>query len=139
MCIRENQCPKKADMNLKLGTIIQEERTFTQAEFDAFAKLSGDDNPIHVDPEFSARTRFGRTVAHGMFLYSVICGVISRHFSNAVQRSQSFIFPAPTFANEPMIISVKMVARSGNEAQLLTEIKTQEGTVTLTGETDILL
>ena len=34
------------------------ERVLTQDEFDAFAKLSGDDNPIHVDPDFSARTRF---------------------------------------------------------------------------------
>lgn len=122
-----------------IGTVIQEQKTFTQAQFDAFAKLSGDDNPIHVDPEFSARTRFGRTVAHGMFLYSVICGVISRHFPNAVQRSQSFMFPAPTYTDEPMIITVKMMAQKGNEAQLFTEMKTGEGTVTLTGDTVILL
>jgi acyl dehydratase len=59
---------------LELDTQISEVKTFTQAEFDAFARLSGDDNPIHVDPEFSARTRFGRTVAHGMLLYGVNCG-----------------------------------------------------------------
>ncbi|WP_420630089.1 MaoC family dehydratase [Candidatus Leptofilum sp.] len=126
-------------MQLDLETTIQEERTFTQAEFGAFAKLSGDDNPIHVDPEFSARTRFGRTVAHGMFLYSVVCGVISRHFPGAVQLSQSLMFPAPTYADEPMTISVKMLGQSGNEAQLLTEMKNHEGTVTFTGEAVILL
>ena len=46
------------------------ERTLTQQDFDLFAKLSGDSNPIHVDPEFSARTRFGKTVSHGMLLFS---------------------------------------------------------------------
>ena len=36
-------------------------RSFTQQDFARFADLSGDNNPIHVDPQFSARTRFGRT------------------------------------------------------------------------------
>jgi len=50
--------------------------TPTQADFDAFAAVSGDDNPIHVDPEFSAHTRFGRTVAHGMLLYSRLWAMV---------------------------------------------------------------
>ena len=51
-------------------------RIFSQRDFDRFAILSGDDNPIHVDPKFASRTRFGRTVAHGMFLYSHVCAVL---------------------------------------------------------------
>lgn len=126
-------------MKLDLQTIIQEQKTFTQAEFDAFARLSGDDNPIHVDPEFSARTRFGRTVAHGMLLYSVICGVISRHFPGATQLSQQLKFPAPTYANEPMTINVKILAQEAEQVRLLTEMRNSEDMVTVTGETVILL
>ncbi|MAU00993.1 MAG: hydratase [Anaerolineaceae bacterium] len=128
-------------MNSDSVTIIQEQKTFTQAEFDAFARLSGDDNPIHVDPEFSARTRFGRTVAHGMLLYSVICGAISRHFPGAVQLSQELMFPAPTFANEPMTLDIQILERDEATAQvrLLTEIRNPAGDVTLSGETVILL
>ena len=51
-------------------------RTFSQSDFDRFAALSGDDNPIHVDPEFAARSKFGRTVAHGMFLYGNVCRLL---------------------------------------------------------------
>jgi 3-hydroxybutyryl-CoA dehydratase len=69
-----------------------------------FARLSGDDNPIHVDPAFAAQTRFGRTVSHGMLLYGVICGVLSRHFPGAVQLEQRFTFPAPTYTDEAMTI-----------------------------------
>ena len=128
-------------MNLDSVTIIQEQKTFTQAEFDAFARLSGDDNPIHVDPEFSARTRFGRTVAHGMLLYSVLCGTISRHFPGAVQLSQELMFPAPTFADEPMTITVQILEQdeATRQVRLLTEIKNPEGNPTLTGEAVILL
>lgn len=126
-------------MKPDLQTIFQEQKTFTQAEFDAFARLSGDDNPIHVDPDFSARTRFGRTVAHGMLLYSVICGVISRHFPGATQLSQQLKFPAPTYANEPMTIKVQILAQEAKQVRLLTEMRNPEGMATVTGETVILL
>ena len=124
---------------IDLGTQIREVKTFTQAEFDAFARLSGDDNPIHVDPEFSARTRFGRTVAHGMLLYSVLCGAISRHFPGAAQLSQELKFPAPTYADEPMTINLKVLAQEGPQLRLLAEMRNPAGDVTLTGETVILL
>ena len=50
-------------MEIKPGsTATLVRRTFAQRDFDRFAALSGDDNPIHVDAAFAARTRFGRTV-----------------------------------------------------------------------------
>ena len=64
-------------MEIKPGAIATFCRTFTQRDFDRFAALSGDDNPIHVDPAFAARTRFGRTVCHGMLLYSTICRALT--------------------------------------------------------------
>src|SRR5210317_380667 len=54
------------------------DKVLTQADFDAFAELSGDDNPIHVDPAFCAKTRFGRTVSHGMLLSTVLRGLIDQ-------------------------------------------------------------
>ncbi len=61
---------------MQVGQVESVNRVFSQTDFDRFAALSGDDNPIHVDAEFSARTRFGRTVAHGMLLYSIACSVL---------------------------------------------------------------
>lgn len=37
----------------------------TQETIDRYADLSGDHNPLHVDPEFAGRTPFGSTIAHG--------------------------------------------------------------------------
>ena len=39
-----------------------------QASFNAFGKLHGTDVPIHIDPEYAAKTPFGGTIAHGMML-----------------------------------------------------------------------
>ena len=90
---------------------IRARRTFTQSDFDRFAALSGDDNPIHVDPAFSAETRFGRTVAHGMLLYSALWALICQHFPGAVQETQELMFPAPTYADEPVRLEIDVVAQ----------------------------
>lgn len=94
-------------------------RSFTQADFDRFARLSGDDNPIHCDPEFSARTKFGRTVAHGLLLCSVLRGVVDQLIPGGRVVEQSVMFPAPTFANEPM----RFQARIEGEADALSEVE----------------
>ena len=43
------------------------ERLFTFADLTAFADLSGDHNPLHVDPVAARRTHFGDCVVHGVF------------------------------------------------------------------------
>jgi acyl dehydratase len=78
------------------------ERSFKQEDFDCFARLSGDANPIHVDPGFAATTRFGRTVAHGMLLVTVLRGLVARLAPGARVAEQAVMFPAPTFSGEPL-------------------------------------
>ncbi|MEW5423790.1 MaoC family dehydratase [Amorphus sp. 3PC139-8] len=85
---------------------IEAQWTPTQAEFDLFAKLSGDDNPIHVDPEFSARTRFGRTVSHGMLIYSRVWALIRTGWPQAGHAAQTMMFPNPAYAGEPLTIRI---------------------------------
>lgn len=77
----------------------------TQADFDAFAELSGDDNPIHVDAEFSARTRFGRTVSHGMLLYSRLWALLRQHYPEHRHAMQALMFPNPAYAEEELEIA----------------------------------
>ncbi len=46
-------------------------RILGQAEFQAFASITGDAHPIHYDPDYAAKTRFGKCVAHGLLVTSV--------------------------------------------------------------------
>jgi acyl dehydratase len=89
------------------GDTYSFERTLTQGDFDAFAALSGDDNPIHVSPEFAARTRFGRTVSHGMLLYGLLCAALREVAPGAAHTTQELVFPAPTYAGEPISIVLR--------------------------------
>ena len=124
-------------MRLTIDHTITETKTFTQADFDEFARLSGDDNPIHVDPAFAARTGFGRTVAHGMLLYGTICGLLSRHFPGAVQLEQNLMFPAPTYTDEPMEIRAEIIVvdMAAGQVRLKTTLTNPDGQLTCDGET----
>lgn len=114
--------------------------TFTwtpaQADFDAFARLSGDDNPIHVDPEFSARTRFGRTVSHGMLLYTRVFGHLMALYPGRTHTLQSLMFPNPAYAQEELTLSFKEAADV--PGRIIIEVtRTQDGAVTLSGVCDL--
>lgn len=95
---------------LAVGQVLELQRSFSQADFDRFARLSGDDNPIHVDPAFAAATRFGRTVAHGMLLYSAVEAALSRLAPDLAPISQTLKFPNPTYAGEPVRIHLAVTA-----------------------------
>ncbi len=124
-----------------VGQTFREKHLLAQDEFDRFAALSGDDNPIHVDPEFSARTRFGKTVAHGMFLYSLICGVLAKHFPNASQVSQDLMFPSPSYVGEEIVVSARVLELDAakNRARIETMVTRPNGEIGCQGETTVEL
>lgn len=122
-------------MNRKEDAVVIE-RSFTQADFDKFAALSGDDNPIHVDAAFSATTRFGRTVSHGVLLSTVLRGLLDRLVPGGRQVSQHLMFPAPTFADELLQFSAEI--RSQDSEQVSAAIRCErvhDGVVTCEGTT----
>lgn len=54
--------------------------TVTQEDINAYARLTDDFNPLHVDPEFAASTPMGRTIAHGTLSISLIWQALVRTF-----------------------------------------------------------
>jgi acyl dehydratase len=117
-----------------IGQVVTGKHTLTQSEFDRFAALSGDDNPIHVDPEFAARTHFGKTVAHGMFLYSLISDLLAKYFPNALPTSQDLMFPAPSYGGEEITISARVLEISSKALRLETIITRPNGEIGCQGE-----
>jgi acyl dehydratase len=55
--------------------VVTEKRTITENDIMTFATLSGDDNRIHTDPEFSKTTIFGKQIAHGLLGLSIASGL----------------------------------------------------------------
>jgi len=125
-------------MELKPGAVAILHRTFSQRDFDRFAALSGDDNPIHVDPEFARRTRFGRTVCHGMLLYSTICRALTDALGPGfVQREQELMFVTPTYTGEEVAVRLEITAlhTAHGLADLSTVITRPDGSIACQGRT----
>ena len=55
--------------------VVTEKRTITENDIMSFAALSGDNNRIHTDPDFSKTTMFGKQVAHGLLGLAVASGL----------------------------------------------------------------
>ena len=125
-------------MELKPGAVAILQRTFSQRDFDRFAALSGDDNPIHVDPEFARRTRFGRTVGHGMLLYSTICRALTDALGPGfAQREQELMFVTPTYTGEEVAVRLAITALNPEHglADLSTVITRPDGSIACQGRT----
>ena len=125
-------------MTGKADTLVLE-KVFTQADFDAFAELSGDDNPIHVDEIFSAKTRFGRTVSHGMLLGTILRGMLDRLVPGARQVEQKLMFPSPTYAGDAMRFAV--VRKSDDGRHVVADVsceRIEDGVITCAGEATLL-
>ena len=114
------------------------ERTLTQADFDRFAALSGDDNPIHVDAAFSAAPRFERPVAHGMLLYTILRGLLDELAPGSRQANQQLKFPAQTYAGEALRFEVTLVDNDDEQLHAMTRCtRIADGAVTCSTESTI--
>jgi len=55
--------------------LVTPAHTVTESELEAFARLSGDHNPLHTDPVFAASGPYGRRIAHGLLVASIVSGL----------------------------------------------------------------
>lgn len=111
-------------LDLQVGQKIAMKRVFLQKDYDRFAALSQDDNPTHVDPEFCKTMRFGKTLAHGMQLYSNICRMLSTLMPGPgmVQKSIDLMFPGPTFTGDEITFELELLELKQDQARFRTTV-----------------
>ena len=130
-------------MELKIGDTFSTTREVTDDLIRAFAKLSGDYNPIHLDEEFAAQTRFGKRIAHGMLSGAFISAVLGNEFKERkiVYLSQTMRFTAPTFIGDLITTTatVKTIREDKGIVTLETICTKQNGEVTLRGESVVMI
>ena len=66
---KDSEAQKAGPVGSGLGVISKE---INQERLNAYAKASGDDNPLHLDAEFAAKTQFGGIIAHGMLTLAFV-------------------------------------------------------------------
>jgi 3-hydroxybutyryl-CoA dehydratase len=112
-------------------------KTVMETDVVGFARLSGDDNPIHLCDVYASQTRFGQRIAHGLYTASLISAVLGTRLPGpgAVYRSQSLNFHAPVKIGDvvTVIVEVKELVDKGHRVRIACEA-TVDSTVVLDGE-----
>ncbi|XP_071680787.1 3-hydroxyacyl-[acyl-carrier-protein] dehydratase, mitochondrial-like [Lolium perenne] len=96
--------------SLKVGDALRSgRRRFTEADVAAYAAVSGDRNPVHLDDAFARGAGgFARgRVVHGMLAASLFPALIASRFPGAVYASQSLRFAAPVYVGDEAAAEVR--------------------------------
>jgi acyl dehydratase len=129
-------------MTFKVGDSAEITKTIEQADIDAFASVSGDHNPVHVDEEFAKTTRFGRRIAHGMLTASLISSVLANKLpgEGSVYLGQTLQFVAPVFPGDEVTarVTVKDIREDKPILKLETICVNQRDEIVIRGEATVL-
>ena len=106
--------PDKSIADINIGDDASFERTFTEADVVAFANLSGDHNPLHMDAGYAASTRFGQRVVHGMLVASLCSTLVGMHLpgKRCLYLKQEITFHKPVFIGDILTVSGIVTSKS---------------------------
>ena len=95
---------------IQVGARASLTRTISDEDIRAFARISGDTNPAHLDDAFAATTRFGRRVAHGFLVASLISAVLGTQLPGpgAIYLDQRLRFLKPVFPGDTITARVEV-------------------------------
>lgn len=85
---------------VKIGDVWQAAESFSHADMDWFAALSGDRSAIHTDPETARRLGFPDRVQYGFLLASLLSRIVGANFETAMCAAVSLDFVKPAFAGQ---------------------------------------
>ncbi len=127
---------------LSPGMTASYERVVTIADIEAFAEVSGDHNPVHLDDAYAKTTRFKGRIAHGMLGASFISTVLASTLPGpgTVYLAQSLSFKAPVRPGDKLEarVTITEVIRDKKQAKLATQCRVGE-TLVIDGEATVLV
>ncbi len=98
--------------DLSVGQTATMTRAVSEADITAFAAVSGDNNPVHLDEAFAQSTMFKGRIAHGMLSAAYISAVIGTQLPGpgAIYLSQSMKFRRPVRIGDEVVTTVTITA-----------------------------
>jgi acyl dehydratase len=125
-------------MDIVIGQKATRTVTLTQEHVDHYAKITGDYNPLHFDPEFATSTRFGRAVVQGGLTTGLLHAIVAMDLPGpgTVFMSQNWKFTAPVFIGDTITaeVTVEHIHDTKPVTRLAVHVHRQDGTQVLEGE-----
>jgi acyl dehydratase len=121
-----------------VGATVRRSRTFTAADVEGFAQLSGDRNPLHFDAEFARRTRVGALVVQGGLTTGLFNALVAMEMPGpgSVFLHQEWDYPAPVFIGDTVTAEATVIEARADKpiTRLRCVARRADGTEVLRGE-----
>lgn len=117
-------------------------KTISEGDIYGFAGLTGDFNPVHVNAEFAAASRFKQRIAHGMLTASLISTVLGTALpgANTIYLSQEVKFTAPAYIGDTLTAEAEVLEKKEDKRILVlkTTVINQKGKVVVEGQARVM-
>jgi 3-hydroxybutyryl-CoA dehydratase len=129
--------------DFSIGQAAESTRTISEADVLAFAAVSGDFNPVHVDAAAAAQSPFGERIVHGMLTASLLSALVASELPGpgAIYLSQTLQFLRPVKLGDTVTAQVTVTAIDATKRRLTlaTSVRNARGKNVVTGEAVVQL
>ena len=128
--------------DLTVGQSAELTRTVDEKAIQAFADVSGDHNPVHLDEAFAATTQFKTRIAHGMLSAAYISALIAGKLPGpgAIYLGQTLTFKRPVKIGDEVTVTATITSLDAEKARaVLSTVCTVAGKAVLDGEATIMV
>jgi len=128
--------------DLSIGQTAELVRVVGEADIVAFAEVTGDTNPVHLDADYAAKTSFGQRIAHGMLSAGYISAVLGTQLPGpgAIYLSQSLKFKRPVKIGDEVVAQVTVTEINDAKAQVtLATVCKVNGKAVVDGEAVVMV
>jgi len=124
-------------MSIRVGDEFFYRKKITEKDVRLFADISGDHNPLHLDPDFASRTIFKQRIAHGMLTASLISAALASMSGTIILLSYSLSFLKPVYIGDELEAKVTVREIENGKRYLDAEV-TKGKDVVVSGNAKIL-
>ena len=125
-----------------IGQKVVVEKVFSLDEVIAYAKLTGDDNPVHIDAEYAKSSRFGDNIVHGMFVMGVVSKILGTMMpgKGTIYLGQDVKFKRPVYVGKKVFFEVEItkIEDERNFIYLNTNVYDESGKCLVEGSARVL-
>ena len=129
--------------SINIGINHEFKITITEKIVSDFSVISGDFNPLHMDENYAAKTKFKKRICHGMLLASFFSRLVGMYLpgKNALYFSQSLNFISPCFINDKIMIKGEIIDKnySTKIITVKTSIINHKNELILDGEAKVMM
>ena len=100
------------ETEIEIGRTWEHSFRFSQEQVNAFANITGDTNPLHINPEYAAETAFKKPILHGMLGACVFSKVFGTVFPGpkSIYLSQTLEFRKALFPDNNYVATFTITA-----------------------------